>query len=121
MQVLAHWAGDDWLRRELASGLCALLADNRQGAPAADSVAYTAGLWETLLREAGIDIEAVDGPRIRRAFRLLLNDFAGWPEARDLKSRLGKRPERAKLDEPPLTNEQREAARAAMREISQKL
>ncbi|WP_305042399.1 hypothetical protein [Geoalkalibacter sp.] len=121
MQVLAQWAGDDWLRRELASGLCALLADNRQGAPAADSVVYTAGLWETLLREAGVTIEAVDAARIRRGFKLLLTDFSGWPEARDLRDRLGKRPERAKLDEPPPSPEQREAARAAMRKIQQGL
>ena len=43
--ALADWAGDDWLRQELAAGLAKLSEMNMQGRPAAQDLAVVANLW----------------------------------------------------------------------------
>jgi len=118
--LLADWAGNDWLRIEIAQGLAALLADNRQGAPGADTVTLTAGLWETLLRSRNVDIEEVDAPRIKSAFQALLTGFEGWPEARELIARMPRRPERPKLGA-GLTEDDREAGKIFFKGLSSRM
>lgn len=101
MIALQKWAGEDWLRTEIANGLIALLALGRDGAPAADTIIATASLWETLLNDQGITIEQIDRKRIHLGFKDLLNKFDAWPEPKDLLPRMPKRPYRDALDEPP--------------------
>ena len=101
INALGNWAGDNWLRREIAQGLAALIGLGRQGAPAADSVVVTAGLWESLLISKGITIEQLDQSRIYNGFKELLNNFDTWPEPKDLLARMPRRPERQKLETPP--------------------
>ncbi|WP_321367636.1 hypothetical protein [uncultured Desulfuromusa sp.] len=101
MASLVQWAGDDWLRNSIADGLIAMIGLGRDGAPGADTITITASLWETMLIEAGMNVQDTDVKRIRIGFKELLNRFEKWPEPKDLLVRLPRRPERKKLDQPP--------------------
>ncbi|MCF6265248.1 MAG: hypothetical protein L3J57_01730 [Desulfuromusa sp.] len=101
MAALAQWAETDWLKIEIAQGLIALIGLGREGAPAAETIIVTASLWETMLIDAGLNIEHVDQKRIKIGFKELLTRFEKWPEPKDLLARLPRRPERNRLDVPP--------------------
>lgn len=100
MVALKEWAGEDWLRTEIAEGLMTLIAFGREGAPAADTITVTANLWEAWLHDRGINIKEADHRRIQIGFKELINNFDKWPEPKDLLPRLPRRPERYKLDAP---------------------
>lgn len=93
---LGTWAGDNWLRQEITIGLATLLGVGREGAPAADMIIITAGLWEKHLVEKNVTIEEVDKHRIKQAFKDLEN-YDKWPEPKDLYARLPRRPERDRV------------------------
>lgn len=119
VEVLRQWAGDDWLCRAVAEGLSVLIVDNRKGAPGADTVAATAGLWEYLLRSAGCAVENIDLPRIQQGFKQLLKDVAGWPEGKELIARLPRRPHQERLPDREIPDEERARMVAKLREITE--
>ena len=81
---LAEWAGDDWLRQELASGLSLLATMNLKGRPAAADLAVTAEVWRQRLSQRDERLVAeFDRPRFQTAFRAL-QDSEEWPNAGDL-------------------------------------
>ena len=118
--ALRQWAGGDWLRRVVSDGLEALVADNRKGAPGADTITATAGLWETMLRSSGCAVEMVDTERIYKAFTALLKEVEGWPECRDLIARLPHRPRQEKLPEREISDEERGRIVAELKKITEK-
>lgn len=101
-QVLADWAGEHWLRIEVAHGLRALLALPLYKSPEADAVDRTASLWERELSRCGVEIEQIDRERVQRGFSGLISAAKGkFPEPAELLPYLPRRQDCAKLPEPP--------------------
>ena len=117
--ALRDWAGNDWLRLAIANGMTALVADNRQGAPGADTITATAGLWETLLRDSGVTIQEVDSERIYQGFKALLREVKGWPEGKDLLARMPRRKDLLKIEH-EVSDEERARVTAGLREWREK-
>jgi hypothetical protein len=105
LQALHTWAGGDWLRQEIAAGLQALVALSRPGTPAADTIALTADIWHVALTGSyQLTVEAIDRPRIYRAFKgLLQQPLKDWPDPAALKPHMPQRPHQRSLEEPPRT------------------
>lgn len=120
--ALSEWAAAGWLERGLADGLSALITLGLDGTPAADVICRTADIWRLVAERAGLKIEEVDAPRIVKGFEKLLSQGLNrWPEPAELIKALPRRPERPKLDEPPLTEEQRQAGMEALRRLRKEL
>ncbi len=116
-QVLADWAGEHWLRIEVAHGLRALLALPLYKAPEADAVDRTASLWERELSRCGVEIEQVDRERVQKGFSGLISAAKGkFPEPGELLPYLPRRCERDKLPAPPPNAEEIERGRQFMRD-----
>lgn len=120
LKDLGTWAGDNWLRQEITIGLATLLGVGREGAPAADMIIITAGLWEKHLVEKNVTIEEVDKHRIKQAFKDLENNYEKWPEPKDLYARLPRRPERDRVSH-DLSDDDREKGKEALRKIQEGL
>lgn len=122
IESLCEWGASGWLERSLADGLCALITLGLDGTPAADVICRTADIWRLVGERQGLKIEDVDAPRIRAGFeKLLTQGLKRWPEPAELIKALPRRPERQKLDEPPLTDEQRAAGQEALRRLRKEL
>lgn len=122
LEVLAAWAGNDWLRREIAEGMMALVALSVRDTPGADTVELTAGVWETAIRSAGVTVEQVDSGRVQRAFKsLLTTSLERWPEPAAVIGLLPRRMAQRKLEEPPPSEEERAAAKAVLKEARERL
>ena len=122
LEVLAEWAGEDWLRREIAEGLMALVALSLRDTPGADTVTLTAAVWETAIRSAGVTVEQVDKGRVHAAFKALLTArLERWPEPAAVIGQLPRRPAQRKLEVPPMTDEERASGAAMLREAREKL
>ncbi len=120
--ALSEWAGSGWLERGLAEGLSALLTLGLDGTPAADVICRTADIWRLVAQRQGLKIEEIDAPRIRKGFEKLLSQgLKRWPEPAALIEALPRRPERPKLDEPPLSAAEREAGKQRLRELREQL
>lgn len=117
---LGQWAGDDWLRQEIGKGLATLVGVGRQGAPAADTIIITAGLWENFLIGKKVTILEIDQSRIQAGFKELLNSFEKWPEPKDLFARLPRRKERKKLDA-PLSEDDRAKGKDFFRNLQEEI
>lgn len=81
---LSQWAGDDWLKQEIAAGFAVLSAMNLKGRPAAPDLAVVAELWVQRLQ--GRDekpVEQFDRVRFQTAFKAL-QDVNEWPNVADL-------------------------------------
>ncbi len=118
MELLAEWGAGGWLERSLAEGLAALLALGLDGAPATDVVCRTADVWRLVLERAGVRIEEVDARRVRAGFEgLLRQPHKRWPEPAALLACMPRRPDRQKLDEPPPSEADRAAAKAALSKL----
>ena len=117
IHALGQWAGDNWLRQEIGKGLATLIGLGRDGAPAADTIIITAGLWEAFLTKKKVTIQKVDKQRIEAGFNELLNNFDKWPEPKDLFSRLPRRPQREQLAQ-PLSDEDRAKGKAFFRNLA---
>lgn len=91
-----------WLRREIKSGMEALVALGLQNQPAADVIHLTADIWLRAIRRGniGCDIEQIDAPRIREAFDRLFPELTEWPAPRLLLDRIPPRPRREALAAP---------------------
>ncbi|PLX97302.1 MAG: hypothetical protein C0621_00120 [Desulfuromonas sp.] len=104
--VLAGWAGDDWLRIEIAHGLQALYALPLTLRPDADAIDRTAALWERELRRSTVKVEAIDRDRVQRAFSGLLSSVEGkFPEPAQLLPHLPARAATNKLAAPANDND----------------
>lgn len=122
LDVLAEWAGDDWLRTEIAEGLMALVALSRPGTPGADTIALTAGVWETAMRSAGVTVAQIDAGRVRAGFKPLLKKrLDEWPEPYAVIAELPRRPPQQKIESPQLTDEQRAQGAAMLRQARETL
>lgn len=122
LTVLAEWAGDDWLRREIAEGMMALVALSLRDTPGADTVELTAGVWETAIRSVGVRVQQVDAGRVHQAFKALLTTrLERWPEPAAVIGQLPRRPQQQKLEEPPLTPEERAQGAELLRQAREKL
>ena len=115
---LVEWAGDDWLKQEVAAGLARLIVLKRNGAPAADTILVTASEFERFLVKRNQTIREIDQPRIREGFEQLISSFDGWPEPKDLYGNMPRRPERKNLPE-RLSDDNRETAAAFFKSASE--
>lgn len=99
IELLAVWAGSDWLRVEIAQGLQALCALPHLTPPGTDAIELTAGVFETVIRRR-VDIPEVDAGRVTAAFReLLKKPLKEWPDPAEVLAQLPRRPERTKIAE----------------------
>jgi hypothetical protein len=116
--ALEEWAGDDWLKLEIGAGLARLIVLRRSGAPASDTIAYTASEFERFLVKKNQTIRDIDQPRIREGFEQLVNSFDGWPEPKDLFANMPRRPDRKNLPE-GLSDDDRAAGAAFFKDMSE--
>ncbi|WP_429885358.1 hypothetical protein [Geoalkalibacter halelectricus] len=122
LALLAEWGRAGWLEAQIADGLAALLTLGLDGAPASDIICRTADVWRLVVEKAGVTIEEVDAPRLRAAFTTLLRQpHKRWPDPAALVAHLPRRPERQKLDEPPISEAEREAGRRRLKELREQL
>lgn len=99
IELLAAWAGNDWLRIEIAQGLQALCALPHLTPPGTDAIEMTAGVYETVIRRR-VNIAEVDGGRVTAAFgELLKKPLKDWPDPAEVLGQLPRRPERVKIAE----------------------
>ena len=91
-----------WLKREVASGLQALVAMGLENQPASEVLPLTADIWLRAIRRGnvGCDIEQIDAPRIREAFDRLFPELVKWPAPKLLLDRIPPRPQREALAAP---------------------
>jgi len=97
-----------WLKREIASGLQALVALSLDGQPSAEVLPLTADIWLAAM-EKRLCIESVDAVRLKAAFRKFFPVAMRWPTPAQILELLPARPERLKLPEPVLSAEERAA------------
>lgn len=95
-----------WIRAEISLGLARLLVLRLPGYPPEDMITQTAMVWVEAILDApmGWD-EALDRPRIRRAFTTLTRTCDRWPAPKTLLDHLPPRPELPKLPEPKMSEE----------------
>lgn len=123
IKILAQWkqVGHDqpdwWLRLEIGGAFQQLVALSLPGTPAVEMLPATAELWLNLLTDRGITIEPVDRPRVRKGFNNLYTSLRQWPQVADLLEKLPPRPQRARLAEPEITDEQRAVNAARFSEL----
>jgi len=118
--ALEAWAGDDWLCREIAAGLQALVAQSLKFAPGADLIAMNADVWFVSLKKI-CTIEEVDAPRIRAGFEKLFGQVQEWPAPKQLLELMPARPARVSLPVPEPTEADREKGREVLRNLREKM
>ncbi|WP_321532288.1 hypothetical protein [uncultured Desulfuromonas sp.] len=119
IHALTKWMEEtdfNWLRLCIGSGFATLIGLCREGAPAADTITITAGLWEAYLIDKKVTIAEVDSHRIEEAFKRLLNETDKWPEPKDLYARLPRRPERDQINH-DLSDDDREKGKEFFRNM----
>jgi hypothetical protein len=68
----------DWVRAAISHGLQGLLALRLENAPAADTIAKTADIWEQAIGPR-VSIEQLDAPRIASGFKRIFSLVRKWP------------------------------------------
>ena len=109
-----------WLKREIASGLQALVALSLEGQPSAEVLPLTADIWLAAL-ERRLRIEEVDAERLRAAFRAFFPVAVRWPAPAQILELLPPRPERPKLPEPEQSEESRRKCLEMIRRLKDRL
>jgi len=94
-----------WVREVVGDGLSALLALRLKNTPAEDMIELTADIWVQAFRQRAF-IEEVDAPRIREAFRRIFPRIREWPAPLDVIELMPPRPERLKLPQPKVSDEE---------------
>lgn len=112
------WAGGDWLKKVVAKGLMGLVVLHLEGTPSFEVITRTAGVWYHVMKEWPIAWdEALDRPRLRKAFTQLASQTKRWPAPSDLRALLPARvypqPALPAVEYPP------EKAAANLRKIKQ--
>ncbi len=117
---LAEWAGNDWLRLEIATGLQALVAQNLKFSPAGDMITMNADVWFLTLRKVCI-IEQIDAPRIRAGFERLFPQIKEWPAPAQLIELMPRRLPQQSLPMPEPTEEDRRKGLEALSQLKAKM
>jgi hypothetical protein len=112
-----------WIRREIKSGLQALVALGLEGQPAAEVLPRTADIWLKALQRAniGLTIEEIDAPRLRSAFESLFVRVVRWPPVAEYIKHIPPRPVRKSVPAPPISDEDERKAKAALAQIYAKI
>lgn len=121
--ALANWAEDgDFLKAVVGAGLAKLSVLNLANKPAALDLIAVANIWREELLNHRSDWQIdLDKKRIEKAFQYLGSHAEKWPNPKDLIQVLNPRPTQPKLDRPPLTQEQKEAARRKLDELKNRI
>ncbi len=82
--ALGEWAGEDWVKREIASGFALLAALNLPNRPAAQDMPVVAEIWYRKLKDKGeIVSPEYDLIRIQTGFKVLQQSET-WPHPAEL-------------------------------------
>ncbi|HFC8512213.1 TPA: hypothetical protein ACFP31_001117 [Neisseria subflava] len=82
--ALGEWAGDDWAKREIASGFSLLAALNLPNRPAAQDMPVVAEIWYRKLKDKGEIVSPEYDPiRLQAAFNVL-QQSESWPQPAEL-------------------------------------
>ena len=113
----------DWLRREIGSGLQALLSLRLKDAPPAETITGTAEIWvRAFVARIGSTARGeVDAPRIRAAFCAIFPRIREWPAPIDVIELMPPRPPQPKLPEPEIPEEERQQKVQELKEIMEDL
>ncbi len=120
LATLADWAGNDWLRQEIAAGLQALVAQNLKFSPAGDMIARNADIWHLALKKVCF-IEQIDAPRIRVGFERLFPEIKEWPAPAQLLEHMPRRLPQQSLPMPEPTEEDRRKGLEALSQLKAKM
>lgn len=120
LSSLAEWAGDEWLRREIAAGLQALVAQNLKFSPAGDMITRNADVWSLALRKVCF-FEQLDAPRIRTGFERLFSQVKEWPAPAQLIELMPRRLPQQSLPVPEPTEEERQRGKEVFGQLKAKL
>ena len=86
--ALGEWAGEDWAKREIASGFALLAALNLPNRPAAQDLPVVAEIWYRQLKEAKEIVSPEYDPiRIQTGFKVL-QAVETWPQPTELRRNL---------------------------------
>lgn len=86
--ALGEWAGEDWAKREIASGFALLAALNLPNRPAAQDMPVVAEIWYRQLKEAKEIVSPEYDPiRIQTGFKVL-QAAETWPQPAELRRNL---------------------------------
>lgn len=82
--ALGEWAGEDWAKREIASGFALLAALNLPNRPAAQDMPVVAEIWYRKLKDKGEIVSPEYDPiRIQTGFKVLQQSET-WPHPAEL-------------------------------------
>ncbi len=82
--ALGEWAGDDWAKREIASGFSLLAALNLPNRPAAQDMPVVAEIWYRKLKDKGEIVSPEYDPiRLQAGFKVL-QAAETWPQPAEL-------------------------------------
>lgn len=119
--ALGEWAGNDWAKREIASGFALLAALNLPNRPAAQDLPVVAEIWYRKLMETKEIVSPEYDPiRIQTGFKVLQQSET-WPQPAELLRNLPPRLiPRAMLAKPAPDKEKGHQAIAAVKEALSK-
>lgn len=110
----------EWIRREIANGLQALLSLRLDNTPAEDMIELTADIWVQAFAQR-CRSESVDAPRIRAGFRETFPRIRKWPVPADVLERMPPRPDPPQLPPPEPNEEGRQRIQTMIDELISKL
>lgn len=119
--ALGAWAGEDWAKREIASGFALLAALNLPNRPAAQDMPVVAEIWyRKLMEQKEIVSPEYDPIRIQTGFKVL-QAAETWPQPAELLRNLPPRLiPRAMLAKPAPNTEKGRQKMAEVREVLNK-
>ena len=119
--ALGEWAGNDWAKREIASGFALLAALNLPNRPAAQDMPVVAEIWYRKLKEKNEIVSPEYDPiRIQTGFKVL-QAAETWPQPAELLRNLPPRLiPRAMLAKPAPDKEKGRLKMAKVREVLNK-
>lgn len=119
--ALGEWAGEDWAKREIASGFALLAALNLPNRPAAQDLPVVAEIWYRKLKEAKEIVSPEYDPiRIQTGFKVLQQSET-WPQPAELLRNLPPRLiPRAMLAKPAPNKEKGRQKIAAVKDVLNK-
>ena len=119
--ALGEWAGNDWAKREIASGFSLLAALNLPNRPAAQDMPVVAEIWYRKLKDKGEIVSPEYDPiRLQAAFNVL-QQSESWPQPAELLRNLTPRMiPRAMLAKPALDKEKGRQKMAEVKDVLNK-
>ena len=119
--ALGEWAGEDWAKREIASGFALLAALNLPNRPAAQDMPVVAEIWYRKLKEKNEIVSPEYDPiRIQTGFKVL-QAAETWPQPAELLRNLPPRLiSRAMLEKPAPDKEKGRLKMAKVKEVLSK-